>query len=161
VRYPDVTPEKAITEVRITKRVFDRLEPKPGEFTCWDGDIPGFGVRVRPSGTKSFVVMYRVGGQNSPLRKVTLGSGNKLTVEEARTEARKVLAKAELGASAGMGLTIVGRLLGHADVKTTNRYSNFDADPLRRAANTIGSTLAAAMGDGGTASAKILPMRRP
>jgi integrase len=49
------------------------------------------------------------------------------------------------GAGAGMGLAIVGRLLGHADVKTTNRYSHFDADPLRRAANAVGSTLAAAL----------------
>ena len=49
------------------------------------------------------------------------------------------------GAAAGMGLTIVGRLLGHADVKTTNRYSHFDADPLRRAANAVGSALAVAL----------------
>lgn len=49
------------------------------------------------------------------------------------------------GAAAGLGLTVVGRLLGHAEVKTTNRYSHFDADPLRRAANAIGSTLAAAL----------------
>lgn len=52
------------------------------------------------------------------------------------------------GAAAGMGLTIVGRLLGHSDIKTTNRYSHFDADPLRRAANAVGSTLAAALNDG-------------
>lgn len=51
------------------------------------------------------------------------------------------------GAAAGMGLTVVGRLLGHADVKTTYRYSHFDADPLRRAANAIGSSLVAAMED--------------
>ncbi|MBZ6077579.1 tyrosine-type recombinase/integrase [Microvirga puerhi] len=51
------------------------------------------------------------------------------------------------GAAGGMGLTIVGRLLGHADVKTTNRYSHFDADPLRRAANAIGQTLSAAMSE--------------
>lgn len=51
------------------------------------------------------------------------------------------------GAAAGMGLTVVGRLLGHSDVKTTNRYSHFDTDPLRRAANAVGSTLSAAMGE--------------
>lgn len=49
------------------------------------------------------------------------------------------------GASAGMGLTIVGRLLGHADARSTSRYSHFSADPLHRAANAIGSSLAAAM----------------
>ena len=41
----------------------------------------------------------------------------------------------------------VGRLLGHADVRTTNRYSHFDTDPMRRAANTVGNTLAAAIGE--------------
>ncbi len=64
------------------------------------------------------------------------------------------------GAAAGMGLTVVGRLLGHADVKTTNRYSHFDADPLRRAANAIGSTLAAAMGDGGNENKKVVRLPR-
>lgn len=64
------------------------------------------------------------------------------------------------GAAAGMGLTVVGRLLGHADVKTTNRYSHFDADPLRRAANAIGGALNAAMGNGGAAGANIVPMRK-
>ncbi|WP_131194693.1 site-specific integrase [Lichenihabitans psoromatis] len=63
------------------------------------------------------------------------------------------------GAAAGMGLTIVGRLLGHADVKTTSRYSHFDADPLRRAANVVGSSLEAAMEQRG-ASEIIVPIKR-
>ena len=36
--------------VRLTRRVIDALEPKASEFTIWDSDAPGFGVRVRPSG---------------------------------------------------------------------------------------------------------------
>jgi integrase len=56
---------------------------------------------------------------------------------------------ASYAAAGGMGLTIVGRLLGHADVKTTNRYSHLADDPLRRAADSVGSALAAAMGVGG------------
>jgi site-specific recombinase XerD len=63
------------------------------------------------------------------------------------------------GAAAGMGLTVVGRLLGHADVKTTNRYSHFDADPLRRAANAVGSTLAAAMGES-EGDPRVVPLSR-
>lgn len=65
------------------------------------------------------------------------------------------------GAAAGMGLTVVGRLLGHADVKTTNRYSHFDADPLRRAANAVGSALSAALeGKNGEREEKVLTFRR-
>ena len=63
------------------------------------------------------------------------------------------------GAAAGMGLTIVGRLLGHADVRTTNRYSHFDTDPMRRAANTVGNTLAAAIGEKATVEGKVIPIR--
>ncbi|AOG07255.1 tyrosine-type recombinase/integrase [Bosea sp. RAC05] len=64
------------------------------------------------------------------------------------------------GAAAGMGLTIVGRLLGHADVKTTNRYSHFDADPMRRAADAIGSALAAALGSDAAAPSNIVALKR-
>jgi integrase len=52
---------------------------------------------------------------------------------------------ASVGAGAGLGLPIVGRLFGHASPTTTARYAHLDADPLRRAANTIGATIAAAM----------------
>lgn len=64
------------------------------------------------------------------------------------------------GAAVGMGLTIVGRLLGHADVKTTNRYSHFDADPMRRAANAIGSTLSAAMDGDVSKGANVIALKK-
>lgn len=63
-------------------------------------------------------------------------------------------------ATAGMGLTNVGRLLGHADVKTTDRYSHFDAEPMRRAAETIGSTLAAALGSDCEAQSNVVVLNK-
>lgn len=53
------------------------------------------------------------------------------------------------GAGGGAGLLIIGKLLGHSpqNPETTARYSHLDNDPLRRATNTIGSALSAAMGD--------------
>lgn len=54
---------------------------------------------------------------------------------------------AAFGAGGGMGLPIIGKLLGHTQPATTQRYAHLDADPLQRAANAIGSTLAAAMGE--------------
>lgn len=50
---------------------------------------------------------------------------------------------ASVGAGAGLGLPIVGKLLGHMQASTTNRYAHLDADPVRRAADTIGETIAA------------------
>jgi integrase len=52
---------------------------------------------------------------------------------------------ASFGAGGGLGLPIIGRLLGHTQVSTTQRYAHLDADPLRRASDAIGSRLAAAM----------------
>jgi hypothetical protein len=50
-----------------------------------------------------------------------------------------------------MGLPIIGRLLGHRQPQTTARYAHLQADPLRRAADTIGATISAAMESGRTA----------
>ena len=49
------------------------------------------------------------------------------------------------GAGASLGLPVIGKLLGHTQAATTHRYAHLDADPLRRAAETIGATIAAAM----------------
>jgi integrase len=52
---------------------------------------------------------------------------------------------ASFGAGAALGLPIIGKLLGHSQPSTTARYAHLDADPLRRAANQIGDTVARAM----------------
>lgn len=82
---------------RLTKTVVDALGPAATEYTVFDSKLPGFGVRVRPTGSMSYVAMYRTGGRNTPLRKVTIGKVGKLTTEEARKQAEAILAKAELG----------------------------------------------------------------
>lgn len=52
---------------------------------------------------------------------------------------------ASFGVGASFGLPIVGKLLGHKNAATTQRYAHLDADPLRRAANAIGANISAAM----------------
>lgn len=52
---------------------------------------------------------------------------------------------ASIGAGASMGLPVIGKLLGHSQAATTHRYAQLDADPLRHAVETIGSTIDAAM----------------
>jgi integrase len=54
---------------------------------------------------------------------------------------------ASIGAGASLGLPIVGKLLGHSQPSTTARYAHLDADPVRRASNTIGNQIAAALGN--------------
>ena len=52
---------------------------------------------------------------------------------------------ASFGAGGGLGLPIIGRLLGHIQASTTQRYAHLDADPLRRASESIGGRIAAAL----------------
>jgi hypothetical protein len=52
---------------------------------------------------------------------------------------------AGIGTGTGLGLPIIGKLLGHRHPETTARYAHLDADPLRRASNHIGQTIAAAL----------------
>ena len=81
-----------MTEARLTKRTVDGLKARETEYITWDADVAGFGVRVRPTGAKSYIVQYRAGvGRKAPTRKLTLGSIGKLTPDEARTLAKKAV----------------------------------------------------------------------
>jgi integrase len=67
---------------------------------------------------------------------------------------------ASFGAGASLGLPIIGKLLGHTQASTTQRYAHLDADPVKRAAESIGATIQAAM-NGDKASPVIpLPKRK-
>jgi integrase len=82
---------------RITKRTVDALEVTGKEYVHWDSELTGFGVRVRATGAKSFVAVYRTGGRNSPQRRVTIGKVGKIEADKARNEARTIILQAELG----------------------------------------------------------------
>jgi hypothetical protein len=52
---------------------------------------------------------------------------------------------ASVGAGASLGLPILGKLLGHSQPATTARYAHLDADPMRRAIETVVAAIAGAM----------------
>jgi integrase len=49
---------------------------------------------------------------------------------------------ASVGAGGGLSLPIIGRLLGHTQSRTTQRYAHLSDDPLREAADKIGNVIA-------------------
>ncbi|BBD37548.1 integrase [Aminobacter sp. Y103A] len=53
---------------------------------------------------------------------------------------------ASVGAWSGLGLPVIGKLLGHTDAKTTQRYAHIDVDSSRRAADAIAGQIADAIG---------------
>jgi hypothetical protein len=85
---------------RLTKRAIDALEPRAKPFIAYDAAVAGFGVRVMPSGLKSFIIEYRPGtggrGVNKP--RMTLGRYGSMTPDQARRAALAVLAHVRLGA---------------------------------------------------------------
>ena len=64
---------------------------------------------------------------------------------------------ASIGAGGGLSLQVIGRLLGHTQSRTTQRYAHLSDDPLREAAAKIGAVIANAGKDGGNVSR----LRRP
>ena len=83
---------------RITKTLVDQLAPREREYEVRDSEVPGFGIRVRISGQKSYVLVYRKGtGRRSTQHRVTLGSAGELTPDQARAKARKLSAEVTLG----------------------------------------------------------------
>ena len=75
---------------KIMKRSVDALQPEPDrDVFKWDTELRGFGVRVKPSGVKSYLVQYR--NAEGRTRRLVLGKHGALTPETARDIARKKL----------------------------------------------------------------------
>jgi integrase len=65
-----------------------------GDHTFFDDDLPGFGLRLRASGVKRWVVQYNIGRR---CRRVVLGSPESLDLSKARDAAKDILAAVRLG----------------------------------------------------------------
>ena len=79
--------------VRLTGHIARRTKPPAHDTILWDDNIPGFGMRWRASGTKAWIVRYRLRGR---IRFITLGNPPKMKASEARAKARKLRAEANL-----------------------------------------------------------------
>jgi|WetSurMetagenome_2_1015567.scaffolds.fasta_scaffold00986_21 integrase len=90
----DQKPEKG-GFVKITKRLVDSVEPVDKEQFFWDKELKGFGLRVKPSGSKSYVIQYR--NKSGRSRRYSIGLHGRLTPDEARDEAKKLLGDVERG----------------------------------------------------------------
>jgi integrase len=79
---------------KLTKRAVDALEPAAKDYFVWDSQIAGFGLRVMPSGAKTYQAQYRKGGRT---RRVSVGRHGKITVEEARKLAKEIMGQVAKG----------------------------------------------------------------
>jgi integrase len=80
---------------RLSKRTVDALKPAAKDFFEWDSDMAGFGVRVMPTGRKTYLIQYRDSGGRT--RRTRLGRHGIVTAEDARKQARELLAAVARG----------------------------------------------------------------
>jgi integrase len=80
---------------KLTKRFVDSLKPVSRDTLHRDSDLKGFALRLKPSGARTWVVQYRNSAGRT--RRLALAKVGVLTPEEARQEARMVLARASKG----------------------------------------------------------------
>ena len=68
---------------KITSRSVARFKGEPGKESClWDTEVKGFGLRVQPSGRRSYIYKFRTPDGRRRNRK--LGDEVALTAEAAR-----------------------------------------------------------------------------
>lgn len=81
---------------KLTKRTVDRLAVDGKDTVFWDRDLPGFGIRVYPSGRKVYVVQSRAGGKS---RRATVGRHGEIAPDQARKDAVRIIARIKAGRS--------------------------------------------------------------
>lgn len=75
--------------MKLTKTRVERVRPDPDrDVVVWDAELRCFGLRVKPSGRRTYIVQYRAEGRS---RRMTLGRHGIITAEQARRKARVVL----------------------------------------------------------------------
>ena len=86
--------------MRLSDRAIARLRPREREYTVWDIHCVGLGVRVRPTGARSYVLLENTAGRS---RRVSLGPASLKTVEEVRRECHARKAEPDAAAAPGRG----------------------------------------------------------
>lgn len=79
---------------KLTKRSVEAVQPQSKGHVVWDDELPGFGLRVYPSGKRSYLIQYRAKGRS---RRYTIGIHGVWTPETARREAKALLGQIAQG----------------------------------------------------------------
>ena len=85
-------PKKEKAEPRLKENLTDRrlksLKPGKKPYEVMDTEVRGFGIRVMPSGAKSFILCRRFPDSKNPARRA-LGAYGEMSLAEAREKARE------------------------------------------------------------------------
>lgn len=83
----------------ITKRTVDAARPAAKDQFIWDDEVSGFGLKVTPTGGKTYIYQYRIArpgeAERTPAKRYTIGRHGSLTPDQARKRARELAALVE------------------------------------------------------------------
>lgn len=83
---------------KLTKGVVSAAKPSTSRYMIWDTEVKNFGLRVMPTGVKSYIVRFRIGKHRSAReRLVTIGDADQFTPQAARAKAREFQVNGRLG----------------------------------------------------------------
>jgi integrase len=87
--------------LKLTKTTVEAIEHGPRDAYAWDTALPRFGLRVTRAGSRIYLIQYRARterGAAAKIRRVVIGQhGKPWTVDQARDEAKRLLAAVDLG----------------------------------------------------------------
>ena len=78
----------------ISKRTVESLPVGTTDAVYWDRELPGFGVRVYPSGSRMYLVQTRAGGKS---RRIAVGRHGVVSADQARRKAAQMIARIKAG----------------------------------------------------------------
>ncbi len=80
--------------VDLTPRLARESMPKAKDTILFDGTLPGFGLRIHPSGRKVWIVQTRIKGRS---RRIVIARHGEMKLAEVRRRARDMLARIRAG----------------------------------------------------------------
>lgn len=116
--------------LKLTKTSVEKLQVSEKELIFWDEALRGFGVRVKPNGTKSYVVQYRNRKTGRSKRKTIGQVGPLVSCAAARKEAMRILSTAAQGGDPVEDARAARQARTFADL--ADQYLSHHARPKKR-----------------------------
>lgn len=91
-----------LSDKALTAMAVEKLKPQSKRYAAYDAALRGFGVRVAPSGVKTWFVMKRVGGR---MVRGTVGRFPEMSLRDARLKAEEMLGEMAAGDLPRNGVT--------------------------------------------------------
>ena len=82
--------------IKLTTTTVRTLDLPAGktDYTFFDADVKGFGLRLREAGSRSFIFQYKIGAKH---RRMALGTASAATIASVRKTAERLYARVKLG----------------------------------------------------------------